>query len=200
MREIERLEEGNYYHIYNRGINSQNIFQNQINYPYFLERFYEYTKEVFDTLAYCLLKNHYHFLVYVKENIIVPRKDGNGNIRLVAYKQLGHFLNAYAQSYNEVYKRTGSLFEKPFKRKPIESEEHLTSVVLYIHNNAAHHGFVQDFRKWPHSSFHDLIADTPTFLNRQKVMELFGGKEEFMRAHLDMCSFKGLEGWGLEYG
>src|SRR2546423_8557090 len=157
MREIERLEEGNFYHIYNRGINGGNIFQDQINYPYFLNRFQEYAMEVFDTLAYCLLRNHYHLLIYVKENIVIPRKDGNGDIKLVASRQFGHFLNAYAQSYNEMYNRTGSLFEKPFKRKSIESEEYLTSLVLYIHNNAIHHGLVSDFREWPHSSFHDLV-------------------------------------------
>ena len=96
------------------------------------------------------------------------------------------------------WNRTGSLFEKPFKRKSIESEEYLTSLVLYIHNNATHHDLVSDFREWPHSSFHDLVGDGPTFLNREMVMEFFGGKEEFIRVHLDNCGLDGIEKWGLE--
>ena len=122
MREIEKLEEGNYYHLYNRGINGDDIFKFPIDYTRFIDAFKEYGNEVMDTLAYSLLKNHFHFLVHINRDIVVPRRDGNGFIKLVASKQLGHCFNSYAQSYNALHMRTGCLLDKPFKRKLVNSE------------------------------------------------------------------------------
>ncbi len=52
----EQLKEGNYYHIYNRGNNSENIFYEKANYQFFLKKYGKYCYSVLDTYAYCLLK------------------------------------------------------------------------------------------------------------------------------------------------
>ena len=200
MRDIEKLEEGNYYHIYNRGINGENLFKFPIDYRRFIDRFHEYNREVMETLSFSLLKNHFHFLVYTKRDVIVPKKDGSGFIKLIPSKQLGHFFNAYAQAYNALHLRKGSLFDKPFKRKLVDPSDYLTAVILYIHNNPAHHGFVKDLREWPYSSYHDLIGDSETFLNREFVLSWFGGRAGFIEAHSNILSLKGDEEWAIEQG
>ncbi|MGH2575336.1 MAG: transposase, partial [Ignavibacteria bacterium] len=60
---------GYYYHIYNRGNNREIIFYMDDNYKYFLKRFDKYLSIHLDVLAFCLLPNHFHFLVKVKENL-----------------------------------------------------------------------------------------------------------------------------------
>ena len=60
------LEHGQYYHIYNRGNNRENIFVENRNYRHFLKLYAKHITPVADTYAYCLLRNHYHFLVRIK--------------------------------------------------------------------------------------------------------------------------------------
>src|SRR5262245_24886617 len=152
MRMMEKLEEDCYYHIYNRGIDGGNIFKAPKDYGRFIAGFRDYTKDVLDVLSYCLLGNHFHSLIYTKRGVTVPRNDGQGTIKLVASRQLGHFFNSYAQAFNKDYDRTGSLFDKPFKRKLIELNDYLKTVVLYIHTNPRHHGITEDFQTWKYSS------------------------------------------------
>ena len=64
----EILEPNAYYHIYNRGINSGQIFNTEENYLFFLSKFDKYLSSVCDVLAYCLMPNHFHFLIKVKSS------------------------------------------------------------------------------------------------------------------------------------
>jgi len=62
-----RLQSGVYYHIYNRGNNRENLFLEEKNYPYFLFLYEKHIEPVADTYAYCLMRNHFHLLVRIKE-------------------------------------------------------------------------------------------------------------------------------------
>ncbi|MBS1599416.1 MAG: hypothetical protein JST75_14415 [Bacteroidetes bacterium] len=180
---IEPIVEGNFYHIYNRGINSEDIFQVADDYIDFLDKYAIYLDKIVETLAYCLLKNHFHLLVYTNEDVIVEREDGKGPIRLNASKQFSHFFNAYAQSFNYRHERTGSLFESPFRRKLIVNDNYLTSAILYINTNAQHHGFVRNFKDWPYSSYHDILTNESSFVSRQWILKWFGGRNQFIQFH-----------------
>lgn len=142
------IEKGNYYHIYNKGNNGIDIFYENENYLHFLRLYDKYIEPVTETFAWCLLKNHFHLLVYIKY-------DAEINVDLLEYstvekpktidasKQFSHLFNAYTRSMNKRYKRTGSLFEKPFERKLVKSEKYFKNLIFYINNNAVHHGFVK---------------------------------------------------------
>jgi hypothetical protein len=65
-KNIELLEPDRIYHIYNRGINGENIFKEERNYRYFLEKYAKYIEPIADTFAYCLLKNHFHIAIRTK--------------------------------------------------------------------------------------------------------------------------------------
>lgn len=69
MELIEPLTDGKFYHIYNRGINSCNLFNAPTNYEHFLNLYEKYISPVADTFAWVLMPNHFHLLVRIKENI-----------------------------------------------------------------------------------------------------------------------------------
>lgn len=195
---IQPLIEGQYFHIYNRGVNGEDIFKEQRNYYYFLQQYINYCTDVMETLAYGLLKNHFHLLVYIKENVVVPKYNGQGTIQLNASKQLSHFFNSYAQSINKAYNRTGPLFESSFERKLVDDESYLTSMIYYCHYNAQLHGFVNDFKDWEFSSYHTLLKNEHSFLASQKVMDWFGDAAAFKKAHEERYSKGGMEKFIIE--
>ncbi len=185
MMITQPLTEGSYFHIYNRGINSEDIFKEHKNYYYFLKQYSEYCSAVFETLAYALLKNHFHLVVYVKENVVVKKYSGDGTMQLNASRQLGHFFNSYAQSINKAYKRTGGLFESPFERKQIDNANYLTAMILYCHFNPQLHGFVDDFKDWEFTSYQSILDGNNNLVSSQKVIDWFGNKSAYEKAHVE---------------
>jgi len=67
MQKIEPIEYGRYYHIYNRGINGTDLFMTNDNYSWFVELYFKYVDLIADTYAWCLMKNHFHFLIRIKD-------------------------------------------------------------------------------------------------------------------------------------
>lgn len=93
-----------------------------------------------------------------------------------------NFFNAYAKGFNKAYDRTGSLFEHPFGRVKVTNHTYLLSLITYIHINPKHHGFVQDYRDWPYTSYHALVSDNK-WLHRDQVNACFGGTKQFQDHH-----------------
>ncbi|RRJ92015.1 hypothetical protein EG240_04310 [Paenimyroides tangerinum] len=191
------LEKGKYYHIYNRGNNGIDIFYDKESYFYFLKLYNKYISPIADTFAWCLLKNHFHFLIYIrleeeigfeklKYSTITKPKEINPS------KQFGHFFNAYTQSINKKFSRTGNLFEKPFQRREIESETYFQNLIYYIHNNPVTHGFVDKIKDYPWNSYHTIISDKPTKLKRQIVIEYYGDLENFIFYHNQNCNLENI--------
>jgi len=198
MRFIEPLEEENIYHIYNCGINGEDIFKEKENYYQFLEKYEKYCASILETYAYAMLKNHFHLMVKVRENIFETRRDGKGEIKLNASKQLSHFFNSYAQTINNSFGRHGKLFEEPFKRKLVNNDRYFTSLIYYIHSNPQHHQFVKDFRDWEYTSYHSLLDEKDSFLEKSKVMEWFGTKQRFIEAHDGGLLAQNMTDWIIE--
>jgi REP element-mobilizing transposase RayT len=190
-----RLQMGLYYHIFNRGTNGENIFREERNYHFFLQRYAKYIEPVAYTYAYCLLKNHFHFLVRIKTEEEQKRDFETLNETLKVSKtfrvfrvlepsqQFSNFFNAYAKAFNKTYGRTGSLFEHPFGRIEVDSDAYFLQLIAYIHQNPQKHGFVGDFRDWPFSSYHTLLSTKQTRLQREEVLDWFGGPKEFEVYH-----------------
>ena len=178
------LQKGCYYHIYNRGNNRQNIFFENENYLFFLDKLDQYISPVCDVISWVLLKNHFHLFVYVKlESEIdasklkysateIPKK-------LDASLQFGHLCNSYAKAINKRYNRTGSLFEKNFERKEVIGKRHFKNIIHYIHNNPVHHSFTESNWDYPWSSYGSIISHKPTKLNRKFVLDLFENENDF---------------------
>lgn len=181
MQIIDPLVPVQFFHIYNRGNNRENIFLEEKNYFYFLELFGNYISKIADTFAYCLLKNHFHFLVWLKELVSFEKSNDTSSRSLS--QPFSNFFNAYAKSINKQYHRTGSLFQARFGRRRVKTEQQLAYLIYYIHFNPQKHEFVNDFRKYQFSSYNSIISDKPTHLVRDQVIGLFGNKLEFIHFH-----------------
>ena len=190
----EALVSGNYYHIYNRGNNGIDIFFENGNYDYFLKLYHRYIHPIAETYAWCLMKNHFHILVYIRtEKEVLKDLLAYSTVEtpkvLDASKQFGHLFNAYTQAINKRYSRTGSLFEKPFERKQVTSEKYLKHLIFYIHNNPVHHGFTKQNNDYPWSSYGSVLSDKPTHLKRADVVKFYGGKDDFIAYHNEDHNF-----------
>ena len=152
MSKESPLIANHYYHIYNRGNNGENLFIQECNYHYFLKLYIRHIYPIADTYAYCLLRNHFHLLVKMK-----PDLPGFENLEgLTTYNYSQHFsnlFNAYTKTINKTYQRSGSLFEKNFKRILINSDSYFTQLICYIHHNPQKHGFTDNFRSYPYPSY-----------------------------------------------
>lgn len=192
------LEQGKYYHIYNRGNDGCNIFYKDENYRYFLSKYDSYLSSYFDTFAYCLMPNHFHFMIRVKDQQDFPslrdleslKKNNLESLTVpqIISEQFRKFFMAYSKAINNQEERTGSLFQKYFRRKEVTSDKYFASLVFYIHNNPVHHGFIDDLRSYQWSSYHAIVKDQPTKIKKREVLQWFGGKNDFIEFHKNLSS------------
>lgn len=207
------------YHIFDRGNNREDIFLQERNYKHFLKLYTRYFDPVAETLAFCLLKNHFHLLVRIRPEEEIAKSfktlkvssahryfgkqshpaqqaaQANKETFRVSHlgstypsKRFSDFLNAYAKVINAAYGRTGSLFQHPFGRVLVKTERQLWNVIAYIHQNPQKHRFVDDFRERPWSSYRMMLSEKPTRLQRDLVLEWFGGKAAYLERHAEMVS------------
>ena len=181
--DIPPLVHGNFYHIYNRGNNRENIFPQERNYVYFMDLWWKHINPIAEAWTYCLLRNHFHAVVYIRDNADLT---GLKKKPKDPSQSFSNFFNAYSRGLNIATQRTGTLFERPFKRIPIDNENHLMRLIVYIHQNPQKHGFVIDFKDWNYSSYNSIIGNNPTRLQRDKVLQLFGSREDFIRIHQEI--------------
>ena len=178
------------YHVYNRGNNGSDLFMEQRNYAYFLEKYRKFVLPVAHLYAYCLMKNHFHFFVCIKsEEEIRAHFNSTGKpnsdvpIEKLVSKAFNSFFKSYSVTINSTYNRTGRLFEAPHLRKEVTSPDQITNLIRYIHLNPQKHRITLNFRDYPYHSFHDLISSKDTWLARKEVMNWFINKEEFIKIH-----------------
>ena len=190
MQKIEPLQHGKYYHIYNRGINGCKLFYEDENYNYFLKLYNTHVSPIVDTFAYCLMKNHFHFLIRIKEEneiLVQPIKQ--------PHQYFSNLFNAYTKAINKKYDRNSSLFQRAFKRKMIDSEAYLKNVILYINTNPAHHNSFLNYINYKWSSYPESISDTLTSLQRDQVIEWFSNVGNFKSAHENKLNIIDIENY-----
>jgi putative transposase len=106
-KNIALLAPDTYYHIFNRGINKENLFKEKRNYTYFLNNYLKFISPIAKTYAFfCLLKNHFHFLICTRsEDILkkfVPEGKDYSTEKIISL-QFSHLFNGYAKTYTSIY-------------------------------------------------------------------------------------------------
>lgn len=167
---LEVLERDHFYHIYNRGINSENIFLSDDNKSYFLKLLSKHLNGKIEVFAYCLMDNHFHFLIKLVDD------------EKAVTQAFSNFFNSYAKAFNKRNNRTGSLFEKHFKRIKIQDENYLRNIIQYIHLNPKHHLNI-DYKTYKFSSFQSIISTNQTKLARTEVLSYFDNVDNFIFCH-----------------
>jgi REP element-mobilizing transposase RayT len=161
-------EEGNYYHIFNRGCNKEKIFFCSENYEYLIKRMKKNHKEYFvNIIAFCLMPNHFHFLLQQKSNI--PLSDW-----------LRVLFSGYTLAVNKQQNRIGTLFEGKPKKRLINKEEYLQHLIYYIHFNPVKAGLVSSPEKWEFSNYLEYINKRDDYpFDKLLINEYFGSKEKY---------------------
>ena len=181
-----------YYHVYNRAVSNDRLYISSYDYNRFILLFNKHLLPAFEIHAYCILPNHFHFLLRTHPvRVMDPDR--------VYSKSLSNLCNAYAQYFNKRHGRKGSLFMRPFKSKLITQNHHYSKIIHYIHANPLHHGLVLKISDWMYCSYHSLIANSQTDLQRTYVLEWFGGRNKFIDFHNQPIGIKKdgiyLESW-----
>ncbi len=141
-----RFEQGRYYHVYNRGAGRQGIFRKERDYFNLLELMKEISAICnISIIAYCLLPNHYHWLV---------RQNGPIGVN----KLVARIFGSYSQSFNNRYNRSGTLFEGTFEAILVETDEYLRHLCRYIHANPVRHQLSLSPDLWPYSNYLEFVG------------------------------------------
>ncbi|MFA4817625.1 MAG: transposase [Parcubacteria group bacterium] len=197
MRKTEFAND-EYYHICNRGVDKREVFLDNFDYYRFLLSMQEFNRtdpigsifensfrkdkkinspvwgrvsvykieKLVEVVAYCLNPNHYHF--------ILKQLSDNGISKFML--KLG---SGYSSYFNNKTKRSGSLFQGPFKAIHINSNEYLLHVSAYVNCNSEIHGAHKaDNYKW--CSFPEYIGEKKGGLcNKEIILGQFKNKEEY---------------------
>ncbi|MEO8765004.1 MAG: transposase [Ginsengibacter sp.] len=186
---------GSFYHVYNHANGSENLFIEAKNYDFFLERISVYILPFISLHAYCLLPNHFHLLISIKEIDDIKRLESFKIIQMLSNdklqpiiekkvsKSFSNLFSSYTQSINKVYKRKGSLFMPNMKSVLIEDEAGICKVVHYVHANAVHHGFAKRLSDWKYSSYNGYLSQAATKLSKEAILKIFGSREYFIKYH-----------------
>ncbi len=155
-----KFEPGLYYHIYNRGADSDDAFYSEIDFEFFLDKLKYYLSLSVEVYAYCILKNHFHFLIKVLDKVEAENKTRaisesdfdsyyilpNSKKKLFpVHTLISHWMNSYSKHFNSKYNRSGPVWDGRLNKRLIYSEEYLQNIICYIHRNPVHHGITYGF-------------------------------------------------------
>lgn len=179
---IKSYEADQYYHIFNRGGNQQDIFIEPEDYFYFLNlfrrhlskdtvsdrygRLFEKYYDKVELVAFCLMPNHFHLLCLLKEP--------DGIVHLMRST-----MTAYTMYFNKKYKHTGKLYESAFLATRINNEAYLWQVSRYIHLNPIEFGY--DFHNYAYSSMTYYTENKKTdWIMTNRLVETDRDKQEYL--------------------
>lgn len=204
-----------FFHIVCKSIDGIILFNEGKDYRVFRERFKLFTSLCFELWCYCMLFNHTHHIVRVKskENILKSIallqekertksmtslfKDMENEILFdsMVERQMNSFLVFYANYCNNKRNRKGGIFQKPFKRIRIDDDNHLQQAIIYTHANAQKHKLTGDFKKYPHSSYTEIIIGDDHFVETSKTINFFDNKTEFIKRHKNQVDYYYQNNW-----
>ncbi|MBS1776255.1 MAG: transposase, partial [Bacteroidetes bacterium] len=129
MKYHDKFEPETFYHIYNHAVGNENLFRSNENFRYFLKKYDEYTNSILETYAYCLMPNHFHFLVKIRpleELQKLPKFSANTHGFVM--QKFSNLFNAYAKANNRRYERRGALFLDFTKRIAIKDDTYFKAL------------------------------------------------------------------------
>lgn len=183
------LEPEQYYHIYNRANGNDKLFKEVDNFNFFMKKYSFHIQPIAETIAYCLIPNHFHFLVKIKSEKVLANTfpkfislEKSEQTYFIS-KQFSNLFSSYTQSFNKINLRKGSLFMKNFKRKQITSKLYIQQLVLYIHNNPVKHNLTKRTEEWQFSSYNSYLSNRNNILKQSEILDYFENFQNFIYCH-----------------
>ena len=208
-RKVPLITEG-VYHVLNRGNASAPIFNRERDYQRFMLTlcYYQYTEPPLrfshfsqllpaiksrlskdlqskairiEIIAFCLMPNHFHFLLKQKEE--------QGICDFIRQST-----SSYSHYFNTKYKRRGSLFEGRFKAIRVETETELLHLSRYIHLNPYSSNLVKSRNRlclYRYSSLPEYVGKTETEIcQKSSILSNFKDKDSYLRFVLDRADYQ----------
>ena len=167
-----------YYHIYARGHGKMNIYRDDEDYRVFLNLVKRYLgrkiqkdncsreycnfRGELELICYCLMPNHFHFLIYQIEPGVMS-------------KLMRCINTSYSRYFNKKYDLSGAIFETDYKASTINSGQYILHISRYIHRNP---------KKWlgyDYSSLSYYLKNkTPDWLVIHRVVDLFSSTNDYL--------------------
>ncbi len=194
------FEELAYYHVFNRTNNGESLFRTYEHHLVFLNNFERLLSPFATLYCWCLLPNHFHFLVRIHSGSAIrkhlaempletltehEKKFLHNTVELgeLIEQSFRRFFISYSMSFNRRLSRKGNLFYKPFKRVLIKDEDQLLQTVIYIHFNPVKHELTKNFSDYKWSSWHQFNVIPVEDEYVEEVFSWFNGKPGFLKAH-----------------
>ncbi len=180
--------EDTFYHLYNRGVNKEKIFRQDEDYAVFLNLFKRYLSDKpsrdkkgreypwlhndVELLAFCLMPNHFHALVYQHQPDAMTK----------LFKSVS---TTYSMYFNKKYRRVGPVFQSRFRASMITNDTYLQHISRYIHLNP------KNYKNWHFSSLpYYLEKQTASWVQPHRILELFDDKKEYANFVNDYKDYK----------
>jgi putative transposase len=170
MARKPRDERPGYHHVVTRGNNKQTIFLNnrdRLTFMLLLEM--SAARNNWSILAYCLMRNHYHLVLNVRDELARGMRDLNG---------------FYALYFNGTHKRINHLFGKRYWNEYTETEGHLKNAIRYVIQNPRRAGATGPLEDHPWTSYRASIGTEfgPKRFARDELLAMFGRDPSIARA------------------
>jgi REP element-mobilizing transposase RayT len=188
----KQLIPGHSYHIISHAVGNEKLFRIDDNYRFSLQRYQKHVNPVVDTFAFCLLPNHLHFLVRVKDFNTIARHFSEKKYNKEFHPEIvsdfimerfSNWLNSYTKAFNKMFNRKGALFIDYLRRVEVEESTQYTSTIFYIHKNAVHHEYCNKIEDWKWSSYQLMLSHAKTWICKDEILEWFGGIELYKQFH-----------------
>ncbi|HNY03606.1 MAG TPA: hypothetical protein PKG48_13495 [Bacteroidales bacterium] len=157
------FEPGKYYHVFNQARNGDPLFGTEEDFRFFLKLYQAHICPIADTYAYCLLSDHLHFLIRIRE-------EAEGRL----YKPFALLFNGYAKGYSRHHETIAKVFKFKMKRKEIRNPRMLMEMIRYVNQDPCRHGAAEHPGIYRFSSFRATLSSSPTLLAKDQVREYFG--------------------------
>ena len=174
------FEENFTYHIYNRSNNT--VFKTRENYLYFLKKFRHYILPYTSVLSWCLMPNHFHFLLIPNKKATKFVKEKHLLNTQVLSKQFGIFHSSYTKAFNKQNNRKGSLFSHNTKAIVLNEisngkinsiNNYAETCFRYIHQNPMKSNLVNNIEDWEFSSYLDYYEKrNGNLVNKELALEI----------------------------
>ncbi len=176
--------------MYNRGNDRQHIFFHSGNYLYFLRKVRREWQPYCDVLAWCLMPNHFHFVLVPTTAgcTYLVQKGQEVHLQSLSYA-IGKTLSSYTRAINKEQEKCGVLFQKKTRAKCIFQEkehnrtaQYLFNCLCYVHQNPVVAGLAATVCDWPFSSAADYLGKRAgTLCNKELLFALGGFSEQDVR-------------------
>jgi len=190
------FEPGKLYHVFNQGNNQQPIFFGRDNYIFFLNKMRLHLNNHCEIIAWCLMPNHFHWLIKVSDDYPVANANEiqtDNMVTPVVYplnRGISTLLSSYTKAVNKSNNMSGALFRSRTKALLLNDEEQESDnypliCFLYIHQNPFRAGLVNRLDSWKFSSYKDYAGIRKGSLCNIKLgknlFELPASNEEFIK-------------------